>query len=190
MQVMVYLEVLVSDNTYHGTDSLTYHFERQLPVGSLVSVSLRAKQVYGLVVSTSTTKPTFPTKAIIDAPDIPPLPQQLLQLLDWMRSYYPAPLGTLVQHFLPRKLPKKELPPFSDFPPLPAQPSLTDDQSQVLSQIGPSGLHILHGGTGTGKTRVYLELTQRAMHQHKSVIILTPEIGNLPAGENISGTIR
>ncbi|QQS17859.1 DEAD/DEAH box helicase family protein [Candidatus Saccharibacteria bacterium] len=56
-------------------------------------------------------------------------------------------------------------------------PPLTSEQSAALSAIQPVGYHLLHGITGSGKTRIYIELTRRALAANKSTIILTPEIG-------------
>jgi primosomal protein N' (replication factor Y) len=95
-----------------------------------------------------------------------------------MQAYYPAPSGIITQQFLPKQLPKKPVEPSSfSSSTLPNLPPLTSDQMQALEQIGPSGMHILHGETGTGKTRVYIELTGRCITEGKSAIILTPEIG-------------
>jgi primosomal protein N' (replication factor Y) (superfamily II helicase) len=173
---MYYVEILVADSSYHGKEGLTYASQKQLAVGSIVSVSLRQKHTLGLVVA-STTKPKFAVKEVIDAPILPALPLQLLELLSWMRTYYPSPLGIITHLFLPKRLPKKQepLPDYSPFEP--SLPPLTTDQQQALKEISPSGLSLLHGETGTGKTRVYVELAARTLANGKSSLILTPEIG-------------
>ncbi|MGH3056037.1 MAG: replication restart helicase PriA, partial [Gaiellaceae bacterium] len=56
-------------------------------------------------------------------------------------------------------------------------PPLTSDQSNVLNEIKNPGTYVLHGETGTGKTRVYIELAKRSLDRGESAIILTPEIG-------------
>ncbi len=47
----------------------------------------------------------------------------------------------------------------------------------AVDAIRSSGLHILHGETGSGKTRVYLALAEKALHSGRSAFILSPEIG-------------
>jgi primosomal protein N' (replication factor Y) len=95
-----------------------------------------------------------------------------------MRAYYPAPLGILTQLLLPKQLPKKPTPiaPLSPAPE-PLLPPLSSEQTAALEAITSPGLHILHGETGTGKTRVYIELARRSLAEGRSAIILTPEIG-------------
>lgn len=173
---MWYVEVLVASATYHKNEPLTYSSSVELSVGKIVVVSLRNKEVMGVVVGI-VPKPPFAAKEVVAAPDLPTLPAPLIDLLEWMRAYYPAPLGMIVQLFLPAGLPKKT---YADvnkkITPI-TLPGLTQDQQAALATIAPSGLHILHGDTGTGKTRVYLELAKRSFEAEKSAIILTPEIG-------------
>jgi len=177
---MHYLAVLVADPSYHGTEALTYSSEESLAVGSLVYVPLRLKRVLGIVSGTSTDKPPFAVKAAT-AIDAPPLPAELIATLEWLYTYYPAPLGAVVQQFLPKDLPKKEKPPLPyAAPDTSSLPSLTSEQHEALAGIEPRGLHILHGETGSGKTRVYIELALRAFSAGKSALIATPEIGLTP----------
>jgi primosomal protein N' (replication factor Y) len=176
MTSMYYVEVLVADATYHGNEALTYSSADPLEKGSIVVVPLRAKQVLGVVVAIAR-KPSFVTKPVHEVPSIPSLPTQAIELLGWLREYYPSPLGSATQLFLPKQLPKK---PYLEKPiktPPAALPPLTLTQQKILGEVTDPGMYLLHGETGSGKTRVYIELAKRALQQGKSVIILTPEIG-------------
>lgn len=174
---MPYLQIYVGEASYHGSEALTYASSTEVGIGTLVAVPLRNKLVVG-VVAREVTKPLFPVKKIESVSDITPLPKQLLQLLEWIIDYYPAPLGIITQLFLPRSLPKKpEQAATSPNPPNSALPSLTSDQTNALQHITQPGLHLLHGQTGSGKTRVYIELAKRQRDKGKSTLLLSPEIG-------------
>lgn len=174
---MWYIEVIVADATYHKDEPLTYGSDKELNPGQIVVVPLRKKEVLGIVVAT-VAKPNFVAKNITDTPELPVIPTALRDLLTWMRNYYPAPLGLTTQLFLPGSLPKKPLPiKISPDPVLEVLPPLTADQHAALKAIASPGMHILHGETGSGKTRVYLELAQQNFKIGKSSVILIPEIG-------------
>lgn len=174
----VFAEVMVADSTYHGKEALTYSARQPLSLGAIVKVEIKNKSSLGFVVSI-TKKPRFKVKEIDEVFDIPPLPQELLKLHAWLRVYYPSPLGVITGLFLPSGIAKS----LDDHQEDPAtakhipQPKLTEDQQQALDKINSPGLHLLHGETGTGKTRVYIELAKKMMSAKKSAIILTPEIG-------------
>jgi primosomal protein N' (replication factor Y) (superfamily II helicase) len=173
---MFYVEVLVAEATYHGSEPLTYGSVTRLPIGSVVLAPLKSKQVLGIVVG-EPRKPSFPVKQSTPIEGLPPIPIQMLKLLDWIRDYYPSPLGVITQQFLPKAIPKKLVEPPTTAMPQSILPPLTIDQEKALQNICHSGVHLLHGQTGTGKTRVYVELAKRSMAADKSSIILTPEIG-------------
>lgn len=173
---MTYVEVVVADSSYHGSDPLTYCSESPLLSGAIVMVPLRRKNVLGVVIN-AVRKPDFSTRSITATADLPPVPREIIALIFWMRDFYGCTLGAAAQQCLPKSLPKKpvEAMHFHENP-SPDLPPLTKDQQKALSRIQDRGMHLLHGATGSGKTRVYIELTQRSLDAGKSAIILTPEI--------------
>jgi primosomal protein N' (replication factor Y) len=125
-------------------------------------------------------KPGFTTKPISAVASDIALPPQTIPLIEWLTSYYPAPLGSITRQFLPpvtsfpkKNAVKKAVPknPASD------RPQLTTQQEHALASIEDPGSYLLHGITGSGKTRIYIELAQKTLQKGRSVIILTPEIG-------------
>ena len=70
--------------------------------------------------------------------------------------------------------------------PTPVAPALTLEQTNAFNtlceELDKDGFRgvLLHGVTGSGKTRVYQELAREALMRHKKVLILVPEIGLTP----------
>jgi primosomal protein N' (replication factor Y) len=174
---MQYVEVLVAGASYHGDEALTYSSEEELSVGSIVLTPLRNKQVLGVVTGV-VKKPEFKVKPVSSKVELPLLPAQLIDLMFWTKQYYPSPFGVITQQFLPKELPKKpvEANVFQDKA-IAKLPPLTTDQEQAIKIVDSAGTFLLHGETGTGKTRVYIELARQSLATGKSAIILTPEIG-------------
>lgn len=172
--------VAVRSGRYHGHEPLTYTSPERLVRGSIVQVELQKELVLG-VVTAGTSEPRFQTKPIARVYDLPPLPLHMLRLSQWLQAYYPAALGSITQQFLPAHFSEKQLsvPDSANLPEpkLEQLPPLTDEQQAALLAMTEPNSYLLHGKTGSGKTRLYIELAAQTIAAGKSALILTPEIG-------------
>lgn len=166
-------------------DAFTYHSLLDLPVGSIVRISLGKKIVNGVIKSKINSKPKFQTKEIVDMLSNKPLPQPLILLSEWLSNYYSTHLAIVLQTILPSGLHKKRRQSKSyDFAASRERTKkmLNDQQSGVIATLDDhkSGTFLLHGVTGSGKTQVYIELAKKEYSSNKSSIILVPEIALTP----------
>ena len=176
---MLYYYVWVRSERYRGNEPLTYQYPTELADGSIVQVALREDHVLGIVFG-RTQRPRFATKSIEQVIDLPPLPRHSLALGRWLQTFYPAPIGIITQQLLPARIAldgnvPNGMPPRETW--LKGQPNLTAEQQKVLNQIKPPDTYLLHGRTGSGKTRIYMELAARSLRAGRSALILSPEIG-------------
>jgi primosomal protein N' (replication factor Y) len=187
---MYYYFVWVRSSRYHGSEALTYASIKKLSAGRIVQVELQRELVLG-VVTGPTAQPRFQTKEITRVYDLPPLPPHLLRLAGWIQQYYPAPLGIIAQQLLPASFSEKQLKKPSELkfskPDLKSLPRLTKEQSAAMAAMKATDTYLLHGATGSGKTRIYIELAAQAIADDKSAIILTPEIS---LTTQLAGTFR
>lgn len=176
---MKYYLVWVRSARYHGSEALTYASEQMLRTGAIVQVELQKQLVLG-VVTGSTGEPRFKTKPIMRAYDLAPVPPHLIKTAEWLRQYYPAPLGVIAQQILPAEFTEKQLeniPVITDSPlQITELPQLTPDQQAAYDAMEHTDSYLLHGRTGSGKTRLYIALALKTINAGKSVIVLTPEI--------------
>ena len=176
---MYFYYVWVRSSRYHGSEPLTYSSDNQIDTGSIVGIELQKEVVLGFV-SGPTSQPRFKTKPISHIYELPVIPAHLLRLVQWLQAYYPAPLGLITQQLLPVSLSDKlllaPLPVKFSKPNLKDLPPLTSEQKAALEAMVERDSYIVHGKTGSGKTRLYIELAARAIKVGKSAIILTPEI--------------
>ncbi len=177
---MEYYEVAPMRIARAGHDTFTYASERQLSRGHIVIIELGKKEVVGVVIKT-TQRPPYETKPIVSLVHDTPLPPSLVATVLWMSTYYATPLATVLQTVLPRGVTKTRR--------LRTKTThissrdrthflLNNNQQAAVDTITTMtpGSALLHGITGSGKTRVYIELAQKTIAQGHSVVILVPEI--------------
>jgi primosomal protein N' (replication factor Y) len=180
---------LVAPLAFTGADGVgvfTYRTEGAVAAGSVVEVPIGRRKSLGVVID-ATERPEFTTRAVIRTLDVPPLPEYVLRLAAWMADYYAASPAAVWSNILPAGLGKKrrgkEGEAAAEPMPvhLPADP-LTTEQAATLAAISGSDRqnHLVQGVTGSGKTRLYLELAAKALAASRSVIILVPEITLTP----------
>jgi primosomal protein N' (replication factor Y) len=163
------------------SSSFTYHHDGPLlEPGQLVKIPISSRTIVGIIES-MVGQPSFNTKPLTAVLDIFPVPNDLRAVAHWMASYYAASPASVWSTILPSGLAKGrrsiELKPPLVAHGLPLH-KLTSEQSSALSTIRSSMLttQLIEGVTGSGKTRIYLELTAEAISSGHSVIILVPEI--------------
>jgi len=177
---MYFYEVWVRSHRYQKYTPLTYSSGKRVVVGAIVQVPLQ-KQIVTAIVFREVSQPKFACKQIIQTVDIPPLSTISITLFRWLQAYYPAPVGPLTQLFLPShniKGPTADDPAqiVQSTPPL----ELNSEQAAAFHAVTDSGTYLIHGRTGSGKTRLYAALAQKQLAQQRSALILSPEISLTP----------
>lgn len=177
---MHYYEVAPNRIVRQDSTVLTYSSEAALSVGQIVAIEI-GKTVSPGVVLREVDQPSYDTKPIKEVVEQAPLPPQLLETASWMSGYYGTHLASSIQTILPTGVTKKR----RAIKPSPLLSTrertnyvFTQDQARAIDTIETMtpGTALLHGVTGSGKTRVYIELARRTLERGQSVIVLVPEI--------------
>ena len=177
---------------------LSYGSELALAPGSLVRVPLGRREVLGVVwdgdAGTDDTDFAGAEKPISAAIEgIAPLSERWRQLVTFCASYYQRSLGEVALAALPpqlralsavqvaRRLGRAgtDMAGTPLTPPLP----LTAEQAQALAELDAgSGVFLLFGATGSGKTEVYLQAVQRLLDREPQAqaLVMVPEINLTP----------
>lgn len=180
---MFYYEVWIADGAYQANTALTYAHHAKLAVGMVVTVPLRNRSVTGFIARV-VSEPSFTAKAIHTVVSETPLPMHSLPLAEWVADYWAANLGDVLKQFGPSQTMKRVNTTANDV--VSSQASFADFDGTKLTRLQQDAIHkirtctqhtlLLHGVTGAGKTRVYLELAREQINTGKSVLLLTPEI--------------
>ena len=164
-------------------DLLTYSSEKEITIGTVARIPFGKLKKLGIIVDT-TSKPRFATKDIDETLD-EAVPKHLIDLAVWISEFYATRLSIVLQSILPKGLDKKRRTAENNFMKIKRSETLhtlTRDQQNAIVEIENSNsiTHLLHGITGSGKTRVYQELAKKILKEQKSVLVLVPEISLTP----------
>ncbi|WP_430407298.1 replication restart helicase PriA [Hydrogenophaga sp.] len=193
--------VVVATPAHSGVaEGLCYRSELLLAPGTLVRVPLGAREVLGVVWECPEVAPAGLSEArtrdvagVLDG--LPALNDRWRQLVQFAARYYQRSLGEVALAALPpqlrdlnnvqlaRRLKRSVGEPAT--PPKGAAdvPPLSDEQRAALEALADARAPVLlFGATGSGKTEVYLQATQRALAEQAQaqVLVMVPEINLTP----------
>jgi primosomal protein N' (replication factor Y) len=187
MQRLPIIEVAIPVPLYKSFD---YLCDEDVTIGARVRVSFGRKKVVGIVLShkdKSDFKSLKSVDEVLDKEGI--LSAEILEFLFWSANYYHHPIGEVLTSAMPKNLrlgKPAEIKKARAFDNQigPAEFEITSEQNNAIETIlsakdSFSGF-LLHGVTGSGKTEVYLRITESLLKQGKQVLVLVPEIGLTP----------
>ncbi len=123
-----------------------------------------------------------PIKRVIDKE--PLFETELIQMAKWISHYYLCTFGEAIFSMLPSGRRESNAGGFSfeDEITSSTKNNLSDEQQKAVDDIltsptSSSLFHYIYGGTGTGKTEVFLSLAEKMLQKGKGIIYLVPEIG-------------
>ena len=173
--------------------------------GSVVWVQLanRKKPVLALVAKVTAERPEFDVRCAFPHASGYVFSERYMEMLEWTSRYYMSTPMKALDVFWPAEFEKyldalaagvgdstEDLPgddvAKDSVPARPDAPPLTDEQcialESLVADLSGNGFRgtLLHGVTGSGKTRVYQELAWEALSRGLKVLILVPEIGLTP----------
>lgn len=162
-----------------------YKSELSLTHGQFVKAPFGQKTIVGVVWNQDPnfSIPENKIKEISDIVDIPALPQQTIQFVNWVSKYTLSPVGMVLKMALipdPEKISKKPIS-FLEPNPNPTDISFSADQQAAIQSLNAKinngfSVSLLDGVTGSGKTEVYFESIAEALKHSGQVLVLLPEI--------------
>ena len=115
----------------------------------------------------------------------PLLPDELIQLGKWMAVFYLCNIGEALISMIPSGKKESDAGGFSmaDETSFSQRHQLSEEQEKAVAGIteepaagSRKKIHYLYGGTGSGKTEVFLQAAEKVLNDGKGVIYLVPEI--------------
>jgi len=171
---MNYYEIGLNGDRHWKKSVFTYASSTPLEKGSIVVVPFGNSQKNGIVIKKSI-KPQFETKKVTSVSTIK-LQNTNMVFLKWYADFYGNMGSALFGQFLPSYL-TKNIQEVTVKKPQPRTLSLSKGQIKCIEEIKSTEKPtILHGITGSGKTRIYIHLLKECLSKDKNGLLLYPEI--------------
>ncbi|MBI4654259.1 MAG: primosomal protein N' [Nitrospirae bacterium] len=182
MQVDVLFPIKAEAFTYLVPEEI----QQDIKIGSRILAPFKNQKKTGIVIGfnkAGASLDKISLKLIIAVLDKEPIvPESLLKLIKWAGQYYISASGMVLKNAIPSGLftgRKSGKPRVTYSPDIENAKivDLTKEQEKSLSEINKadSGIFLLHGVTGSGKTEVYIRAIE-ALPDNKEAIVLVPEI--------------
>ena len=171
-------------------NTFDYLCKEKVGIGSRVKVPFGNKKVTGIVLSHKDKSSFTKLKEIEEIIDHEALlSEEILKFLSWSANYYHHPIGEVLSNAIPKNLRNGKSavikkPIEVDDKVSSSELEHTSEQNLAITEVlkGSSKFNgfLLHGVTGSGKTEVYLSITEQLLKKGKQVLVLVPEIGLTP----------
>ena len=171
-------------------NTFDYLCKEKVVIGSRVKVPFGSKKVTGIVLSHKDKSSFSKLKEVEEVIDHEALlSKEILEFLTWSANYYHHPIGEVLSNAIPKNLRNGKPALLKKASEANVKVSSTDIQltteqsfaiTEVLKSSSEFNGFLLHGVTGSGKTEVYLNITERLLKTGKQVLVLVPEIGLTP----------
>jgi len=171
-------------------NTFDYLCDQKVSIGARVKVPFGKKQVTAIVLSHKKKSDFDKLRSVEEILDQKALlSKEILDFLFWSANYYHHPLGEVLSSALPKNLRQgkpaviKKISTHNNTT-SPSTFDTTTEQNKAIKEVlkSENNFHgfLLHGVTGSGKTEVYLNITQAILMKGGQVLVLVPEIGLTP----------
>ena len=171
-------------------NTFDYLCAERFEIGARVKVPFGRKKVTGVVLAQKDKSQFEKLKQVEEVIDNEALlSNDILEFLMWSANYYHHPVGEVINNAIPKNL-------RNGHPALIKKPGeknhksssnafeLTKEQihaiNEIVKKLESFNGFLLHGVTGSGKTEVYLNITEKVIQAGGQVLVLVPEIGLTP----------
>ena len=171
-------------------NTFDYLCDQKVSIGARVKVPFGKKHVTAIVLSHKKKSDFDKLRSVEEILDQEALlSKEILDFLFWSSNYYHHPLGEVLSSALPKNLRQgkpaviKKISAHNNTT-SPSTFDTTTEQNKAIKEVLRSENNfygfLLHGVTGSGKTEVYLNITQAILMKGGQVLVLVPEIGLTP----------